>query len=140
MIKIFSVFYRLYIENNGFIPGKNLISVQTAVSEIIHEENNEISNNLSRNLEKNTNKNPQSNLPPLEFKEIKGNFMRIRNGNLIEIIENEDFNIEDKLFLNRLAFLGFRKFGQQFKFKDFHKFCKKLQVKSIKFLYFCEFF
>lgn len=117
----------MYIENNGFIPGKNQISLPTAVSEIINEENNEISANLPRNIEKLGN---TANLPPIEFKEIKGNFLRIRNENLIEIIENEDFNIEDKLFLNRLAFLGFRKFGQLYKFKDFHKFCKKLQVKS----------
>ena len=47
---------------------------------------------------------------------------------MIEILEDEDFNVEDKLFMNRLAFMGFRKLGYQFTVQDFLKYCKKLQV------------
>ena len=71
-----------------------------------------------------SSKEKQSN----EFKGIEGNFLKIKNVHMIEILEDEDFNVEDKLFMNRLAFMGFRKLGYQFTVQDFLKYCKKLQV------------
>lgn len=121
LIRIFGLFYKVYIESNGISSGRYLINPG---EDILYDEN-EKSPIIPKNDEK---KSSKSSLLALEFKDIKGKFVKVRNEHMCEIMENEDFNVEDKLFLNRLAFLGFRKFGPQLKFKDFHKYTKKLQV------------
>lgn len=129
LIKVFALFYKVYVENNGIITGRNYLNFDSAISEFKAEDlnqNNFENRNNSRNLE--IKNNSAKTLPAIEFKDINGSFLKIKNEALCEILEADDFNIEDKLFLNRIAFMGFRKYGQQFKFKDFHKYCKKLQV------------
>lgn len=54
---------------------------------------------------------------------------KIKNRCLDEFLKFENFNVEDKLFLNRLAYAVFRKNGPEADFEGFYNKCKKLQVK-----------
>ena len=111
------------------------MNIDLAISEFKFEDFPE-KNKKSPLLQNSDQKSPEKpgKLANIElFKDINGKFLKIRNESLCEILELEEFNIEDKLFLNKIAFLGFRKFGQQYKFKDFHKYCRKLQVIFINF-------
>ncbi len=55
---------------------------------------------------------------------------KIKNKPLNEFLKMESFNNEDKLFLNRLVYIVFKKNGPQADFETFYKKCKSLQVKS----------
>jgi len=124
LIKIFGYFYKVYIEHNGLFPNKNLVNIDLAISEFKFDEfsdKNPVNSPLAT-------KTPEKQGNIELFKDINGKYLKIRNEALCDILELEEFNIEDKLFLNKIAFLGFRKLGQQYKFKDFHKYCRKLQV------------
>jgi len=121
LIKIFGAFYKVYIESNYIVAGKNLVNLDLAISDFQLEDSEPASGNIKANS-KNKSNSP-GKTPPTEFKDIDGNFLKIKNIHLIEILETEDFNIEDKLFLN------------QFKFQDFLKYCKKLQVLMFFFFY-----
>ena len=118
LIKIFNTFSRLYVNSNCFMGGTSA-NQDLGVSDFQFEQ----LNNQKQEI-KASSKEKQSN----EFKGIEGNFLKIKNVHMIEILEDEDFNVEDKLFMNRLAFMGFRKLGYQFTVQDFLKYCKKLQV------------
>ena len=150
LIEIYGFFFKIYVENNGLVPGRNTVNLDLAISEYYLDESPEKSTILhspgvpdtkgkvpdSNSKEKNgkdLNSAAKSNITQKsklknEFKNINGHYLRIRNEFLSKILEMEDFNIEDKLFLNKVAFLGFRKYGHQFSFEEFHRFCKRLQV------------
>ena len=117
LIKIFNTFCHLYGQNN-LLKGKKY-SDYLEISDFQFEQ----LQNQKKDIR--ASKNKQAN----EFEKIAGNFLKIKNIDMIEILENEEFNVEDKLFLNRLAFMGFRKLGYQASIQDFLKYCKKLQVR-----------
>ena len=124
LIKIFNSLCQLYCQNN-LLRGRNNADY-LEISDFQFEQ----LQNQKKDIKASSSKNKQSN----EFEKIAGNFLKIKNIDMIEILENEEFNVEDKLFLNRLAFMGFRKLGYQASIQDFLKYCKKLQVCLISFL------
>ena len=66
--------------------------------------------------------------------DVKENIFPKINSHLIEIIEMDDFNVEEKLFLNRIAFYSFKKKLDKANFIEFFQYCLILQVK-IKIFY-----
>ncbi|EGR27499.1 transmembrane protein 16k, putative [Ichthyophthirius multifiliis] len=57
----------------------------------------------------------------------KSEFFKQQNEEVQKIIEMEEFNVEDKLFLNRIAFLTFKRY-EYANYQNFLSFCKHLQV------------
>lgn len=53
-------------------------------------------------------------------------FVTVQSNNLRKLISIEDYNIEDLLFANRLAYLIFRKFKTKSTFDLFFKYIKIL--------------
>lgn len=52
----------------------------------------------------------------------------IESQNIAKILNINELNVEDKLFLNRIAFLTFKKFKNKAKFENFYKICKIFEV------------
>ena len=62
---------------------------------------------------------------------------QILETNIQKILENTEYNIEEKMFLNRIAFYTFKKYGLKSKFKNFGKYINVLQVRFfVIFFYF----
>ncbi|KAL4481466.1 hypothetical protein ABPG74_007555 [Tetrahymena malaccensis] len=62
-----------------------------------------------------------------EKPDSKGKFMLQESRAFRTILNMTEFNIEEKLFLNRIAFLVFKRYRQKVTFKNFYSLCKILQ-------------
>ena len=58
---------------------------------------------------------------------MKGVVLHLKNEALERFLQIEDLSVEDKLFLNRIAYLVFQRLGAEAVFEDFYKLCKVMQ-------------
>lgn len=103
--------YKLYITDNAITNENQLSSIQKALK----------FNAKSSSDNKALLKNP-------EEKELEGELDFTQDKTADKFLELDQYNTEEKFFLNRVAFLNFKKRGAQSTFDDFLKKVKVLEV------------
>ena len=79
-------------------------------------------------------KNLDENVSENKEKDEKKKIAKISNPELEIIVVDKDFNVEEKLFLNRIAYVYFKKTEiKKINFDGYYKYCRILQVFKIIF-------
>jgi len=139
--KAYRALYQIYIKNNGIAPDNKISDIEIALKSKAYIENNKGKSKLFFS-KKNVQDKKEGNIAEKEGKDqtptplsIGGEDLGEIDGSLSEqiqlFLELSSFNTEEKILMNRIAFLVFKRRGAKAVYDDFYRQIKILQVRDI---------